>query len=90
MKKLRNFTSCVFSSFGQMIKPLIDSMSVRPAGYPVVSAATSSSMPTTSSREKENIFEPREVFSGATMPKEKENDRLVVLSLLTRTKLPNL
>ncbi|XP_015765863.1 PREDICTED: uncharacterized protein LOC107344686 [Acropora digitifera] len=62
------------TSFGQMIKPLIDSMSVRPAGYPVVSAATSSSMPTTSSREKENIFEPREVFSGATMPKEKEND----------------
>ncbi|KAK2571620.1 Desumoylating isopeptidase 1 [Acropora cervicornis] len=63
-----------FRSFGQMIKPLIDSMSVRPAGYPVVSAATSSSMPTTSSREKEAIFEPREVFSGATMPKEKEND----------------
>lgn len=62
------------TSFGQMIKPLIDSMSVRPAGYPVVSAATSSLMPTTSSREKEAIFEPRKDFSGAAMPKEKEND----------------
>lgn len=72
-----------------MIKPLIDSMSVRPAGFPAASAATSSSMPTTSSREKEPVFESREVFSDATMPREKENDWLVLLSLVVSTKLPN-
>ena len=46
-----------FSSFGQMIRPIIDSISVRPSGGTSVSgSATSSSGP-------ETIFEPRDTPS---------------------------
>ena len=89
IKQLMDFTCFIFSSFGQMIRPLIDSLSVRPAVGPAASA-TSSLMSSTSSKGKESVFEPREVLSGATMPREKENIWLVLLSLVVSTQLSNL
>jgi len=49
-----------FSSFGQMIRPIIDSISVRPSGGTSVSGSA------TSSRGPETISEPRDIPSAQT------------------------
>lgn len=50
----------IFSSFGQMIRPIIDSISVRPSGGTSVSGLA------TSSRGPDTIFEPRDTPSAQT------------------------
>lgn len=56
------------TSFGQMIRPLIDSMRVTPAAEPGVSTTASVS---SSLNGPETIFEPRKTSSGATRLREK-------------------
>lgn len=62
--KLINLKKLIFSSFGQMIRPIIDSMSVRPSGGTSVSHSASSL------QEPESIFEPRDSASGGAEPRE--------------------
>jgi len=56
-----------FSSFGQMIRPIIDSISVRPSGGISVSGSA------TSSRGPETIFEPRGSPSAQTVLRDQPN-----------------
>ena len=53
-----------FSSFGQMIRPMIDSVSVRPSG------GTSISPTPSTSRAPESIYEPRNSPPGKTKQRE--------------------
>ena len=54
-----------FSSFGQMIRPIIDSMSVRPtAASGTSSVSHSSSASSSSTTGTESIFEPRDTSSA--------------------------
>ena len=54
-----------FSSFGQMIRPIIDSMSVRPtAASGTSSVSHSSSASSSSTTGPESIFEPRDTSSA--------------------------
>ena len=55
-----------FSSFGQMIRPMIDSVSVRPSGGTSISPTPS----TSTSRAPESIFEPRNSPPGKTKQRE--------------------
>lgn len=54
------------SSFGQMIRPMIDSVSVRPSGGTSISPTPS----TSTSRAPESIFEPRNGPPGKTKQRE--------------------
>lgn len=54
-----------FSSIGQMIRPIIDSMSVRPtAASGTSSVSHSSSASSSSTTGPESIFEPRDTSSA--------------------------
>ena len=68
----------IFRSFGQMIRPLIDSMRVTPAAEPGVSTTASVS---SSLNGPETIFEPRKTSSGATRLREKADGWLVLFLL---------